>query len=180
MKLQKKENDMARLKNRTTAKYFEKDKYVKDGLNCWTKSGADFECKVECPYNERKGECDCHTAVSKDALDYINKLETKLADVVPKSEAEKLCEINSLLTEAGQEWQKRYENLAREIFEEIEEALFNNHDLDLHSDYPTPHYYEELKDDIAELRKKYVVEIPIIRDLAEEAIDRDVQNYLAK
>ena len=30
---------------------------------------------------------------------------------------------------------------------------------------------------LAELRKKYVVEIPIIRDLAEEAVDRDIQSY---
>ena len=93
-------SDMARLKNKTTARYFEKGKYVKDGLYCWTKSGADFECKVECPYNERKSECDCHTAVSKDALDYINELEAKLADVVPKSEVEKIfAKIEDLMRE---------------------------------------------------------------------------------
>ena len=46
------------------------------------------------------------------------------ADVVPKSEVERLRDINSLLTEAGQEWQKRYENLAREIFEEIDTMIF--------------------------------------------------------
>lgn len=45
--------------------------------------------------------------------------------------------------------------VAREIFEEIEEALFNNHCLDDGTDFPTPHYFEELKDDIAELKKKY-------------------------
>ena len=46
-------------------------------------------------------------------------------------------------------------DVAREIFEEIEEALFNNHCVDDGTDYPTPHYFEELKDDIAELKKKY-------------------------
>lgn len=76
-------SDMARLKTRTIC-------YIKDALNCWSKSGADFECKVECPYNELKAECDCHTAVCKDALEYINELEAKLADVVPKSEVEEL------------------------------------------------------------------------------------------
>ncbi len=82
-------------------------------------------------------------------VDDIEKMPT--ADVAPKSEVEKLNkefdelaeehsdliiekdhlfdevvrlrEVNSILTEAGQEWQKRYENLAREIFEEIEKRL---------------------------------------------------------
>ena len=74
------------------------------------------------------------------------------ADVVPKSEVERLYyNLQAVLEERAETKQE----IAREIFEEIEEVLFNNHDLDLHSDYPTPHYYEELKDDIAELKKKY-------------------------
>jgi len=82
---------MARVYTRTTANYFQKKgintwQYVKGGLACWAKSGTDFKCKVECPYNERKAECDCHTAVAKDALDYISELEARLADVAPKSE----------------------------------------------------------------------------------------------
>ena len=88
---------MARIYTRTMANYFRKNnintwKYVKDGLSCWSKSGADFGCKVECPYNERKAECDCHTAVSRDALEYINELEAKLADAVPRAELEKIFE----------------------------------------------------------------------------------------
>jgi len=46
---------------------------------------------------------------------------------------------------------------AKEIFEEIENALFNNHCVDDGTDCPTPHYFEELKDDIAALKKKYEV-----------------------
>ena len=53
--------------------------YLKNGLDCWTRSGADFECKVECPYNNRKTEGDCHAAVCEDALEYIKELESDLA-----------------------------------------------------------------------------------------------------
>ncbi|MBO5969372.1 MAG: hypothetical protein J6S14_12830 [Clostridia bacterium] len=86
---------MARIYTRTMANYFQKNnintwRYVKRGLNCWTKSTSDFECKVECPYNERKTECDCHTQVCKDAIEYINELEATLADVVPKSEVDEI------------------------------------------------------------------------------------------
>jgi hypothetical protein len=41
-------------------------------------------------------------------------------------------------------------DVAEEIFAEIEDAMFNNHCVDDGTDYPTPHYLEELKDDIAE------------------------------
>lgn len=50
---------------------------------------------------------------------------------------------------------RKQSEVAREIFEEIEYALLNNHCSDEWSDYPTPHYYEDLKGDIAELKKKY-------------------------
>lgn len=46
---------------------------------------------------------------------------------------------------------------AKEIFEEIENAMFNNHCIDDGTDYCTPHYFEELKDDIVALKKKYEV-----------------------
>ena len=53
-----------------------------------------------------------------------------IEDVVPKSEAAKLSEINSLLTEAGQEWQRRYNDAkaeaVKEVFEEIEKYLLIN------------------------------------------------------
>ena len=53
------------------------------------------------------------------------------ADVVPKSE------------------------VAREIFEEIEDALERAYDSDKQSDYPMPHYNDYLKEYIDELKKKY-------------------------
>ena len=65
---------MARLKTRTTARYFENNKYVTDGLKCWTKSGTEFECRVECPYNKVKHEKDCIQAVCEDALSLIKEL----------------------------------------------------------------------------------------------------------
>lgn len=58
-------------------------------------------------------------------LSYSEMLEiiadAPTADVAPKGEVERLREINNSLLEAGQEWQKRYESLAREIFELIED-----------------------------------------------------------
>lgn len=45
--------------------------------------------------------------------------------------------------------------VAREIFEEIEDALEGNYNPDVCADYPDPHYYLWLADDIAELKKKY-------------------------
>ena len=50
---------------------------------------------------------------------------------------------------------RKASEVAGEIFEEIEDALFDNHCVDDGTDFPTPHYLEELKDDIAELKKKY-------------------------
>ena len=98
--------------------------------------------------------------------------KTPTADVVPKSEVEKLREINSLLTEAGQEWQQRYNNakaeVAREIFEDIENVIDN----ELQNNYKVLPQFEfsnelwnkmsgriealkEICDFIAELKKKY-------------------------
>lgn len=48
--------------------------------------------------------------------------------------------------------------VAREIFAEIEGALECAYDSDQQSDYPIPCYHEYLKDDIAELKKKYTGE----------------------
>ena len=130
---------MARIYTRTMANYFQKNnintwRYVKRGLNCWTKSNSDFECKVECPYNERKTECDCHTQVCKDAIEYINELEATLADVVPKSEVEALEKeverlqniINSYalqygtVTDQHEVIEKAQTEAAREIFADLE------------------------------------------------------------
>ena len=81
------------------------------------------------------------------------------ADVAPKSEVERLRELNNSLLEAGQEWQKRYENLAREIFEEIEKigktiklpGVFRDGVLEIVN---APFLCIE-PSDVAELKKKY-------------------------
>lgn len=51
-------------------------------------------------------------------------------------------------------WRKQ-SDIVREIFDEIEYALGNAYSSDEYSDYPMPHYYDYLKDDIAALRKKF-------------------------
>ena len=65
----------------------------------------------------------------------VDELEDELASTYDKlenanAEVEKLSEINGLLTEAGQEWQRRYNNAkaeaVKEVFEEIEKYLLIN------------------------------------------------------
>ena len=86
---------------------------------------------------------------------------------------------------------------AREIFEEIEKILnrkvarskpqleklhSNKKDLSIWG-YKDLGYFqgiistcEDFQNTIDELKKKYTAEIPIVRDLAEEAVDRDITN----
>lgn len=59
-----------------------------------------------------------------------------------KREVEKLREINSLLTEAGQEWQQRYNNAKAEVVREIDAMC-----IDFFGNF----HYERY----AELKKKY-------------------------
>lgn len=76
-------------------------------------------------------------------------VEAPIADVAPRAEVDRLRELNNFLLEAGQEWQKRYENLAREIFEEIE---FDIHQLMFDRDETRAIAIEGI---IANLKKKY-------------------------
>lgn len=85
---------------------------------------------------------------------------TPTADVVPRAEVEywkeqcfNACMNNGFLDETIVR-----AAVAREIFEDIEDALDGNYCGDYEADYPIPHYLEELKDDIAELKKKYTEE----------------------
>jgi FtsZ-binding cell division protein ZapB len=82
-------------------------------------------------------------------IPFVNAItcEHYTADVVPKSEVEKLREINNSLLKAGQEWQKRYENLARELLEELEDHIESSTlcSLDI----------EEVKFYITELKNKH-------------------------
>lgn len=72
-------------------------------------------------------------------------LMAPVEDVAPRAEVERLRELNNSLLEAGQEWQKRYENLAREIFEDI--GKFNRAPFG---------YICASRSEIEELKKKYV------------------------
>ena len=115
-----------------------------------------------------------------------------IADVVPKSEVERLQEeietlkdnnehLAVLLTEAKQE-------VAKEIFEKIEKIRLKEiHKCETlqeqENEVSQRKYWEggynslrQLSYWIAELEKKYVVETPIVRDLAEEAVNRDITN----
>ena len=120
----------------------------------------------------------------------IDRMPT--ADVAPKSEVERLQEeietlkdnnehLAALLTEAKQE-------VAKEIFEKIEkirlkeihkcETLREQENEVLQLKYWEGGYnsLRQLSYWIAELKKKYTAEITIVRDLAEEAVDRDITN----
>lgn len=79
-----------------------------------------------------------------------------------------------LLYESGYRKQKE---VAREIFEEIEKLTpkkFTEKSQDFEFGYALA--IQQIKNKIAELKKKYVVETPIVRDLAEEAVNRDITN----
>ena len=99
------------------------------------------------------------TLICNDNADKMCKMFKLTADVVPKSEVDswkEVAETNMLvILNMQDELTNAKANVATEIFEKIEEALFNNHCVDDGTDYPTPHYFEELKDDIAELKKKH-------------------------
>lgn len=93
---------------------------------------------------------------------YNDVIEILENGVVSKSEVDLYKRLNDELEDELASTYDKLENaksdVAREIFEEIGEALFNNHCVDDGTDYPIPHYLEELKDDIAKLKKKYVTE----------------------
>lgn len=166
---------MARIYTRTAANYFQKKnintwKYVKDGLSCWSKSDADFECKVECPYNDRKFECDCHTQVCKDALEYINEIEAKLADVVPKSEEGAECPTCHGTGRIGTtNWLTK--NISKKKLAEEKSKAIAEHEQYIKTEYAreifaelemkAPFFcenqiaYEHFNEELSELKKKY-------------------------
>lgn len=83
--------------------------------------------------------------VPSERLENALKLLEKTED-----EVERLRDLNNSLLEAGQEWQKRYENLAREILDEIYRV----------ADEPGTagdHLYG-VREKVVELRKKYITE----------------------
>lgn len=110
------------------------------------------------------------------AVDNSTKEFLKLHDDYQEAicEVEKLREINSLLTEAGQEWQKRYNDakaeVVREIFAEIDEIRLGQiHRCKFARSKETEHaqrnYWEgaynslhQLSYLFAELKKKYTEE----------------------
>lgn len=109
----------------------------------------DAECKVE----ELK-------AIIADHMACEEQLEELYSNA--KNDVDKLREINNLLTEAGQEWQRRYNNakadVAREIFDLVELKMFCNRyeHIPFGSSERVKYYDIELEDAIAELKKKYL------------------------
>ena len=120
------------------------------------------------------------------------------ADVVPKSEVD---EWQKLYADSQKKWEEAYEKLEQDnIFlrktiaenaqqalevtlEEIEKTkvevvreIFE--EMDGVTELFMKGLIEELEmyDMLAELKKKYAIKVPIVRDLAEEAVDRDITN----
>ena len=110
-----------------------------------------------CAREGRMVQIDEHTWDYYNEIDNVERFCNNY--VAPKSEVEKLEQAVKYLEGVCESTPDKVRaEVAREIFEEIEEVMLNNHCLDLDSDYPMPHYYEELQDDIAELKKKYTEE----------------------
>lgn len=103
---------------------------------------------------------------------------TNNTDVVLKSESLPL-DVHEALKQQAVE--KAKVELAREIFKEIGKILYK---YDKIAERDKSEYGELIVGDIgsaiAELKQKRVVEVPIVRDLAEEAVDKDIQNHLEK
>ena len=95
--------------------------------------------------------------------------ELTRVDVVPKSEVEAIVEklmsaTDKVICEAKAE-------VAREIFEEIEKCLKHDYISSIGV------YNGGLELRVAELKKKYTKDVEVVRDLAEYAVDQDIQNY---
>ena len=122
------------------------------------------------------------TLLCGDKADERCKLFKSTADVVPKSEVEKLEQDNedlrNILTDTLNKYRNCETEVARKIFEEIGKILYK---YDKVAERDKSEYGELIIGDIGfaitELKKKYENEVPIVRDLAEEAVDRNIQNY---
>lgn len=101
-----------------------------------------FECDTEtqkqicenCPYYKYK---DCTELLVQDLFNIINRQEEEKKNLEIelqamrnaangfKAEVERLRDNNNLLTEAGQEWQRRYKTAKAEAYKEFTERLKN-------------------------------------------------------
>lgn len=132
----------------------------------------------------------------------IDKMPT--ADVAPKSEVERLTVELYAMRGAANTYKMHYENamkeierlkdyntgvafkhyfdsrkgVAREIFEEIGKILYKYAKI---AERDKSEYGELIVGDIAsaiaEFKKNYPISTEIVRDLAEYAVDQDIQNY---
>ena len=99
-------------------------------------------CDKRCPYYDRIDVANCMEQRGADQLDLINRQKAEIETMKERvkgqkkalfeqqaysakvqSEIEWLREINSLVTEVGQEWQKLYEDAKAEAIKEFAERL---------------------------------------------------------
>lgn len=126
---------------------FEPELKIKDRLQ-GAHQTIDFQTaeilRLEADLDRAQRECDeadgYYCSLIDNLRDDIRELKNEKAELVRK--LERLV----------------YDTHLKDVFEEIDDAMMNNHTLDADSDHPMPHYYEELKEDIDAIKKKYGVE----------------------
>ena len=110
------------------------DNEIIKALECCKKAKIKADCEeLGCPMFQ-KGWCAylLHCDLDSDTTDVLLEgLTTDALDLInrQKAEIEMLREINSLLTEAGQSWQKRYEAAKAEAIKEFAERLMDKAEL---------------------------------------------------
>lgn len=104
----------------------------------------------DCTGCEMHDHAHCRDIVMRDSLNVIEALEAELSRYTENCK----YTVEQAKTE-----------VAREIFAEVESCIF---------EYGSNHIFSHDKFD--ELKKKYIGEISIVRDLAEETVDRDITN----
>ena len=128
------------------------DTEIKKALECCSEPYCNDN---QCPLHKNTiNTKDCITQLSTNALDLINRLEgekekneniIRIADKTIatldaeneslKAEVERLRDNNNLLTEAGQEWQRRYKTAKAEAYKEFAELIKEQMRREYYSEY---------------------------------------------
>ena len=92
----------------------------------------------------------------KQMCDILNGMST--ADVVPREEFDNLKVELTAMRSAANSYKMHYQNIAKEIFEEIDKILSDDVKTTYDCNGNAYHkvYFEDLIEDVAELRKKYM------------------------